>query len=165
MSWPFLHVQRRTFASSDNWGVMYMITSAGDWERLCYSYELAWKPDASGNSKSNVSRIKLGEYELEPRSDGPKGWRLQLRDTGPRTYIQIHRAHKSMYIKGCILPVHFNDFQEAGLKKGDSAIQTHSVALMRQIKTRYDALKRGKSGRPTVLISALLPAMAPVATA
>lgn len=163
MSWEFLHVQRMTFQGSDNWGVMFMSTLSGQWEKLCYTYELPWKTfesgAAKGRSKNGESRIKIGTFEMLPRSDGPKGWRLELQNTGHRRNIQIHRAHKSMYIEGCILPVHFNNFTDTQISKGDAIIQTQSVALMQQIKARYDQLSAQSSGNASLAISALLPAM------
>lgn len=163
MSWEFIHVQRKVFQGSDNWGVMYIKTLNGDWEKLCYSYELPWKTFDSGplqgKSKNSESRIKIGNYNLLPRSDGPKGWRLELQGTGHRKNIQIHRAHKSMFIEGCILPVHFNNFTESQLSKGDAVIQTQSVALMQDIKARYDQLKVQNNGDASIVISAMLPAM------
>jgi len=67
-----------------------------------------------------------------------------------------------MYIEGCILPVHFSDLRASGLKKGEQIIQTKSVELMKGIRKRYEELKAGKSGNPTLEITALLPPMVPV---
>lgn len=163
MSWDFIHVQRKTYQGSDNWGVMYIKTLNDQWEKLCYSYELPWKSFESGplkgKSKNSESRIRIGAYDLLPRSDGAKSWRLELQGTGHRQNIQIHRAHKSMFIEGCILPVHFNNFTEAQLSRGDAVIQTQSVALMQQIKTRYEQLSSQSNGKASIILSALLPAM------
>jgi hypothetical protein len=70
-----------------------------------------------------------------------------------------------MYIEGCILPVTFEDFRENAksgakqIKKGDTSIQRKSEGLMSAVRSRYDALKTGKSGRPTITIAARLPAV------
>ena len=37
-----------------------MKTTDDKWEWLSYTYELPWKPDASGESTSNISRVKIG---------------------------------------------------------------------------------------------------------
>jgi hypothetical protein len=162
MSWEFLYLQRDVYQGDRNWGLLYIITAADEWEKLCYSYELPWRTYQSGanegKSVNSQSRIKIGNYELKPRSDGPKGWRLELQNTGHRSNIQIHRAHKSMYIEGCILPVHFYEFSASGLQKGDPEVQSKSVELMNSIKSRYDALKSTKTGNPTIEIAAKLPA-------
>ena len=165
MGWPFLMVVRDEYKSENNWGRMYIRSFNGKrWELLSYSYELPWKENRYGRSRKNRSRIKLGTYDMTVRRDGSKGWRLQLKGTGHRTYIQIHRAHRTMKLAGCILPVHFNDFDEANLKKGDRAIQTQSVKLMEQIRARYDRLKKA-ADRPTVTIAAKLPARIDTGTA
>jgi hypothetical protein len=40
------------------------------------------------------SKIREGTYLLEVRTDGLKGWRLELKGTGHRRNIQVHRAHR-----------------------------------------------------------------------
>lgn len=163
MAWDFIHIIRRQYLGSDHWGEMYIRTLKGGWERLCYSYELPWKEYQSGKltgkSVISKSRIRIGTYELKARSNGPKGWRLELQNTGHRSHIQIHRAHKSMYIEGCILPVHFDDFKSSKISKGKPVIQSKSVALMNRIKPRYEALKKKSKGNPTLTIAATLPAL------
>ena len=62
-----------------------------------------------------------------------------------------------MFIQGCILPLNFNNLSPSMLKKDDPQIQTQSVALMNQIKNRYNTLKIGKSGNPSLTIAATLP--------
>jgi len=167
MSWGFIRLVRRTYQGDDNWGDLYLINSTDHWQKFGYSYELPWKEfdegSLKGKSKNNESRIALGVYELKSRADGAKGWRLELQNTQHRTNIQIHRAHSSLFIQGCILPLNFNDFSKDQLSKGDTNIQTQSVALMTLLKSRYDALKTGKVGPPTVEISAKLPPYEPKA--
>jgi hypothetical protein len=162
MSWDFICVVRDEYKGQRGWGKMYIRNSSDKWEWLCYSYELPWKVFQhglnAGKSQNNLSRVKFGQYELVPRSDGPKGWRLELQNTGHRSNIQIHRAHRSMFIQGCILPVHFNDRSDDALEKYDMGIQTKSVALMEDIKARYDELSPDKEGNPVLNISAVLPA-------
>ncbi|RDH85973.1 MAG: hypothetical protein DIZ80_00425 [endosymbiont of Galathealinum brachiosum] len=162
MSWNFIHVVRRTFQSDDNWGEMFIQNTQGQWEKLCFTYELPWDTFSSGphtgKSKNNHSRVKIGDYNVKPRADGPKGWRLELQNTGHRSNIQIHRAHKSMFIQGCMLPVSFNNLSTNALNKGDPLIQIQSTTLMTKIKNRYDLLKTGKTGDATLTISATLPA-------
>lgn len=162
MAWKFLYSVRREFRGDSNWGEMYM-RSADDkkWEWLCYTYELPWKADATGKSINSLSRVEMGIYELNIRSDGNKGWRLELLKTGHRSAIQIHRAASSMYIEGCILPVHFNTFQGSDIKKGDKVVETRSKELMDKIKVRLTNLMMGSkttAGRPTLTIAETLPA-------
>jgi len=162
MAWEFIRVVRGEYKTSDGWGKMYIRTEGGEFEWLCFSYELPWTVFSSGTnagrSRNNLSRIRFGSYELMPRADGPKGWRLELQNTGHRSNIQIHRAHRSMYIGGCILPVHFNARSDDFLQKGSAMIQTKSVALMSMIQERYEALYTRFSGAPALTISATLPA-------
>jgi hypothetical protein len=172
MAWQFLFARRRGFRSSDQWGTLFVRSPKSGWEQLSRTYELPWREDARGRSASGKSRIKEGEYELQVRTDGAKGWRLELIGTGHRQHIQIHRAHKSMYIEGCLLPVDFEDFRNEPasgigpielLKKGDRKIQHRSIAIMEQIRLRYEEQRPGKAGNPTIVIAATLPAFEPLA--
>lgn len=161
MAWDFLFSVRNEYQGASNWGRLYMRTVDNKWEYLSYTYELPWKTYESGpltgKSQNSFSRVAIGVYEMVPRTDGHRGWRLELLGTGHRQNIQIHRAHPSLFIEGCILPVHFNNFDDSKVKKGDAIIQTESIALMGKIKTRYGALKDMHTGNPTLCISATLP--------
>lgn len=161
MSWEFLTLYRGQLKAKSGWGSFYILTENDEWEFLSYSYELPWHAYTSGrlagDSQSDISRVKVGYYELKPRADGPRGWRLELQKTGHRTNIQIHRAHKSMYIKGCILPIHFKNFSTSQLTKGDKIIQSKSEDLMKKIKKRYTTLKKNKKGNAVIVITAQLP--------
>ena len=127
---------------------------------------MPWKSDEDGKSLNSVSRIKIGTYELKARKDGDKrefggkGWRLELQNTGHRTNIQIHRAARSMRIKGCILPVHFNTLQGDSIKKGDVRILNKSLELMDKIQVRLDSLAKSnkQKGDSSLTIAAVLPA-------
>lgn len=151
------------YHGENNWGDMFIKTVDDKWEWLSYTYELPWNPDVKGESTKEKSRIKIGTYQLKVREDGDsrdaggKGWRLELKKTGHRSYIQIHRAHTSMYIEGCILPVHFNSLSSTSIQKGDIRIRTKSLELMEKIEKRYNELKKSKNGNPTLDIAAKLP--------
>lgn len=169
MSWDFIHIQRQVFQSDNNWGSLYIKDSKNQWEWLCYSYELPWVTfrdgSLAGKSKNSKSRIKIGSYELKTRNDGAKGWRLELQGTTHRNNIQIHRAHKSIFIKGCILPVTFNNYSKDALSKGNTAIQLQSKSLMERIQKRHELLAKNNDGNASVMITASLPAAKSTSTA
>jgi len=165
MAWPFLYLVREVYHSSNHWGTLFTAEYASGndrptWEKLCYTYELSWKADKTGNSIPGKSRIDIGIYQMHVRADGKKGWRLELMGTEPRKYIQLHRAHKSMYIEGCILPVPQQQFGRFpfGLEK-DEITQFLSETLIDVIRLRYERLARTRSGNPTIEIAAKLPAL------
>jgi len=163
MAWDFLYIVRRNYQGDNNWGDMYIKTKDNKWEWLSYTYELPWKPDGTGKSTSNQSRIKIGSYNLIVRTDGKareaggKGWRLELQGTGHRQYIQVHRAHSSMFIQGCILPVHFKNISSSTIQVGNIQIQNKSIELMEKIEARYKELVKIKKGNPALVIAAKLP--------
>ncbi|HEX6553096.1 MAG TPA: DUF5675 family protein, partial [Ktedonobacteraceae bacterium] len=61
--------------------------------------ELPWN-----NNNTDTSRIPAGTYPAYIRTDGPKGWRIELENTDPRVHVQIHRGNTPDDSKGCILP-------------------------------------------------------------
>jgi hypothetical protein len=167
MAWEFLYSVRREFQGDSNWGDMYMQSADNRaWEWLCYTYELPWKADAAGKSINKKSRVEMGVYELRVRTDGKsrdqggKGWRLELRNTKHRDNVQIHRAAPSMYIEGCILPVHFNTLSASTIQKGDPVIRSKSIELMDKIQSRWSTLLNSGTvtGAPTLCIAETLPA-------
>lgn len=48
--------------------------------------------------------IQAGQYEGRIRTDGRRGWRIELQDVLGYTNIQIHRGATKRDVKGCILP-------------------------------------------------------------
>lgn len=65
---------------------------------LCHTLELPWRDNDKGKSC-----IPPGTYPAFVRTDGPKGWRLELRNTQDRKNIQIHVGNTPNQIEGCIL--------------------------------------------------------------
>lgn len=156
MSYELLYVHRLTKRSDDSMlGHMYLMDSTNKgWKHLCYSYELPFKTDALGKTKSNVSAIAAATYKMEKRthvsSNGSdKGWRLELLNTGHRTNVQVHRASANLYIQGCILPI------TASGASGGVKAKAESVELMQKIKTAYLAFggETSMAGKPAITIA------------
>ena len=156
MGWPLLKVQREEWLENNRWGRMYIRALPTGWDYLCYSYELPWIEDAKGKSKKKVSRIKEGLYEMKVRTDGPKGWRLELLNTGHRKNIQVHRAAPNLYIEGCILPIHFRASNPRKTPASNPKNKTESIKLMAVIKDRYDFFVELEKGKPEIEISAVV---------
>ena len=64
----------------------------------CFTLELPWL----GNQK-NISCIREGIYQFKRRVSPKNGNVLELQDTHPRTFIQIHKGNFTYQIEGCIL--------------------------------------------------------------
>ncbi|HYC30130.1 MAG TPA: DUF5675 family protein, partial [Chitinophagaceae bacterium] len=54
-------------------------------------------------NKQYISSIPKGVYPAFIRTDGTKGWRIELEDVPNRTNIQIHVGNYTSNIDGCIL--------------------------------------------------------------
>jgi hypothetical protein len=65
---------------------------------LCYTLELPWK-----HNKHNISCIPYGSYGGYVRTDGTKGWRIELTGVPSRSHTQIHVGNYPSEIRGCIL--------------------------------------------------------------
>lgn len=65
---------------------------------LCYSLELPWRDNAN-----NISCIPVGSYNGTIRTDGDKGWRIELASVPKRTHVQLHVGNYTTDILGCIL--------------------------------------------------------------
>lgn len=161
MTWPLLWVLREEWKGDIRWGTMYLRALPTGWERLCYSYELPWREDQRGRSTSSKSCIELGTYAMRVRQDGPKRWRLELKNTAHRGHIQVHRAAPNLFIKGCILPIHFRSDNLRAQPAAREENRVKSIALMGEIRKRYDLLREVEPGDPSITIAATLPAVAP----
>jgi hypothetical protein len=60
--------------------------------------ELPWKDNAN-----NISCIPVGSYQGTIRTDGNKGWRIELVSVPDRTNVQLHVGNYTTDILGCIL--------------------------------------------------------------
>lgn len=69
-----------------------------DGKEIGRTLELPWK-----NNEKNISRIPEGNYPAIIRSDGSRGWRIQLTGVENRDNIQIHIGNYAREIEGCIL--------------------------------------------------------------
>lgn len=65
---------------------------------IAYSLEL---PDV--NNQDYISSIPKGTYDAKIRTDGAKGWRIELQDVPSRENVQIHVGNFTSEIEGCIL--------------------------------------------------------------
>lgn len=67
--------------------------------KICNVLELAYR-----NNASQISSVPAGEYTGFVRTDGARGWRIELRGTAPRENIQMHVGNRPSDSIGCLLP-------------------------------------------------------------
>lgn len=67
--------------------------------KISNALELAYR-----NNLSQISSIPQGDYQGFIRTDGPRGWRIELTGTGSRSNIQLHVGNRPANSIGCILP-------------------------------------------------------------
>ena len=115
----YLHRSKVDAARGVTIGRMYLTAGNNAWQFFWYTYELPLIL-VGGKTKSDKSCVKAEKtYPLTIRTDGPKGWRLQLGDTGHRTYVQIHRANWRIGSYGCILPIGLATFNDLRIQAAD----------------------------------------------
>lgn len=96
-------------------------------EFLCYTLELPWNWNRTG-----ASCIPFGEYTGSIRTDGSRGWRIQLGGVPGRTVIQIHIGNYPRQIEGCIL---------VGDKTGPGAVY-NSGDTLKTLRLVYEHVRR-----------------------
>lgn len=64
----------------------------------CYTLELPYR-----DNKSDVSAIPAGRYRGIVRTDGIRGWRIELKNVPQRTNVQIHVGNYTRDTTGCTL--------------------------------------------------------------
>ncbi|MEO0683499.1 MAG: DUF5675 family protein [Cyanobacteria bacterium J06649_11] len=69
-----------------------------DGEVICYTLELPYR-----NNESNISSIPSGSYYGHIRTDGNRGWRIELEHVAYRKYIQVHVGNYTSETSGCTL--------------------------------------------------------------
>ena len=105
-------------------GVLY----AND-DQVCYSLELPWK-----DNQSNVSCVPVGTYAGKIRTDGTKGWRIELESVPNRTYVELHVGNFPGEIQGCVL---------LGLEWTENSVKSSGLARL-QLEQAY-----GDAGSPS----------------
>lgn len=110
-------------------------------EELCYTLELPWK-----DNKKNVSCIPTGTYGGFIRTDGTRGWRIELKAVPGRGNIQIHVGNYPSDILGCIL---------VGMGYTTNMV-TQSKAARDKLKKAYE--DAGSPADITITIRSPLPA-------
>ncbi len=68
-------------------------------EIIAYTLE---RPDL--NNANDISSIPHGSYDAFIRTDGERGWRIELKNVPGRTNVQIHVGNNMGNTTGCILP-------------------------------------------------------------
>lgn len=116
-------------------GDLYMTTTvfpiSDPGTKLANALELPYR-----NDLKDISSIPAGDYPGSVRTDGPRGWRIELRGTGDRQNIQVHIGNRPDNTIGCIL-----------VGTGNSTDSTCSIAgsaaAMQKLKDAYaDATNR-----------------------
>lgn len=100
--------------------------------------ELPWR-----NNEPGISRIPAGTYSANMRTDGKRGWRLQLKDVKDRKWVQIHIGNYQRQIEGCIL------VGKNVSTHGDKCMVTHSKDTLGIIRDALSELSKDESAKMT----------------
>ncbi len=103
--------------------------------KICQALELAYR-----NNINEISAVPKGDYSGFVRTDGPRGWRIELEGTGTRKNIQIHLGNRPKDTIGCILP-----------GTGDSTDAQCLIAGSKQAMDQIRAAYGESNNRPVVL--------------
>jgi len=89
--------------------------------------------NANTNNWQTAGRILPGTYQAFTRTDGPKGWRIELKNVIGREQIEIHSGNFPRDTSGCILP---------GTSRGDNQVNDSRNA-MDKIRQAIDRVGQG----------------------
>lgn len=104
--------------------------------KLCNVLELPYR-----NNINEISAIPAGQYEGFIRTDGSRGWRIELKGTGSREHIQLHVGNRPKDTIGCLLP-----------GTGDASDASCTIAGSKAaIQTIRDSYADSTNKRPVVL--------------
>jgi hypothetical protein len=91
---------------------------------VCYVLEKPWL----GNLPE-ISAIPPGTYNANIRTDGTKGWRIELSNVPDRTNVQIHVGNTTADSRGCMLPGKSIDNSLCKVTNSKEAMELLRVAL------------------------------------
>ena len=93
---------------------------------ICYVLERPWV-----DNLPYISSIPVGTYHGFVRTDGPKGWRIELADVPKRPHIQLHIGNTTADSVGCLLP---------GMKLDEDSLCTviDSATAMSKLRTAFE---------------------------
>jgi hypothetical protein len=118
MSLILIDIQRKEYSSKAILGEMKVTHPFGSQKPFpleLYTLELPY-----ADNLNDLSSIPPGNYPAFIRTDGHRGWRLELRNVPHRRHIQIHKGNTTNDILGCIL---------VGTTKGSLAVYNSKRAM------------------------------------
>lgn len=86
--------------------------------------------DAHAGDKGNKPPIPPGTYHAFTRTDGPKGWRLELRAVPGYSHIEVHVGNFVKDVEGCFA---------VGASYGRDAVWSSREAMQQMQKSVGDA--------------------------
>ncbi|PKN01311.1 MAG: hypothetical protein CVU77_05795 [Elusimicrobia bacterium HGW-Elusimicrobia-1] len=97
--------------------------------RHIYTLEPPDRNNAATDNYLTAGRIFPGSYSSFVRTDGTRGWRIELKNVPARSDIQIHKGSHPEHTWGCILP---------GMDKGNDRVYDSDTA-MKTIKAQVES--------------------------
>jgi hypothetical protein len=133
-----LFVQRIEQAGTCTRGVLLtQVDGEASPTHTCYVLEPRSVPDAPG-----ITTIPAGTYTVTVRTDGSRGWRLELQNVPNWTNVQIHLGNYPQDTRGCLLP-------GTSVKPGECSV-LGSAAAIQQVRTLFAAF--GSVGQTEITI-------------
>lgn len=93
---------------------------------MCYVLEKRWV-----DNLPEISSIPAGTYPAFVRTDGSKGWRIELKNVPERPQVQLHVGNTPADSRGCLLP---------GMELDSSSLCAvmNSAAAMKKLRAAFE---------------------------
>ena len=95
-----------------------------DGKATCHTLELPYR-----DNKSEISSIPAGHYKGFVRTDGARGWRIELKNVPQRTNVQIHVGNYTRDTTGCTLVGLKASVDDCTVKQSAEAVNKVRTAL------------------------------------
>lgn len=162
MGWPFLSIRQERWRGGYQWGTLFVLNQVGEWDPVCYLYEVPGSDDDLSKFHGGRTRLREGTYQIRIFAGGPGSWGLELYQLDSQESLPIQQVSVAVPADACLMLVDFRDFESGGPRKRNRELCARSCALMERLRFRYSALDVEMRDEPLATVTTSWPMRNPV---
>ena len=136
----FLHIRRERWRGGHQWGTLFVINQFGEWDPVCYLYEVPGSEDDLGLFYQGNTRLHEGTYEVRIHAGGPRSWGIELYEPTSQKHLPIKQVRYAFPNQACLMLIDFSDLELGSPRKRDWQLRARSRALMERIRIQWSVL-------------------------